>query len=219
MKRIITKSLVLVALVGAMTAYSSSKAEAALQLFLCTAEFCNGGTVVQVDDNLAGDTDATVGIIAWSGSFAGFSASIDAAFGVPNIGTNTNPELDLLFSALGAGNGYIYAQQGDFSVPNPPSFSLNYGGTTSGQVWVQGIVGVGGDPWTTVGPFSGPFSGSLALSNDSVPYYQAIGVHIVQGQGGITTGDLHLVPEPITLSLLGLGLAGVAANRRRRQNA
>ena len=218
MKRFITKSLVLVALVGAMTAYSSSKAEAALQLFLCTAEFCNGGTTITVNDNLAGDLDPTVGIIAWSGSFAGFSTSIDAAFGVPNVGTNSNPELDLLFSALGAGDGYIYAQQGDFNVPNPPSFNLNYGGTSTGSVWVQGIVGLFGDPWTTVGPFSGPFSGSLALSNDSVPYFQAIGVHIVQGAGGITTGDLHLVPEPITLSLLGLGLAGVAA-RRRRQNA
>jgi len=218
MKRFITKGLVLVALVGAMTTFTTSKAEAALQLFLCTAEFCNGGSVTLIDDNVGGDINPTAGVINWSGAFDGFTLSIDAAFGVPFLGSNTNPELDLLFSVVGSGNGYIYTQQGGFSLPDPSSFSLNYGGTTTGQTWVQGIVGVGGDPWTTVGPFTGAFSGSFGLGNDGF-YYQAIGVHIVQsGANAITTGDLHLVPEPVTLSLLGLGLAGVAA-RRRRQNA
>jgi hypothetical protein len=217
MNRFITPGLVLVALVGAMTTVTTSKAEAALQLFLCTAEFCNGGSVTTIDDNGAGDTNATAGVVNWSGAFDGFTLSIDAAFGVPFLGTGTSPQLDLLFSAFGAGNGYIYAQQGEFTLPQPATFGLKYGGTTTGHTWVQAIIGHACDPWTTVGPFTGAFSGTVGVSNVG-PYYQAIGVHIVQGEGGATTGDLHLVPEPVTLSLLGLGLAGVAA-RRRRQNA
>jgi len=218
MNRFISKGLVLVALVGAMTTFTTNKAEAALSLHLCTVEFCASGVNTVIFDGDGNDVNAGAGAITFIGSFAGFSSfSVNSAFGLPAIGTATSPQLDLHFSAFGAGDGFIYATQGPFAVPDPAAFTLSYGGTTTGQVWVQGIVGIGGDPWTTVGPFSGAFSGALGLSNDG-EYFQAIGVHVIQGEGGASTGDLHLIPEPVTLSLLGLGLAGVAA-RRRRQNA
>lgn len=217
MNRFFTKSIALIAMVGAFTLVPAAKSEAALQLFLCDVQFCAGGTVITVNDDGAGDLqNATEGVILWSGTFGGFTLSIDTAFGVPFVGTSTNPQLDLNFSASGAGDGWIYAQQGDFNQPNPPSFTVNFGGTTTGSATVEAIVGVFGDPWTIVGPFGGPFSGSFGVGNDSVPYFQAIGIHIVQGAGGLTTGDIHMIPEPLTLSLLGLGLAGFAARRRRR---
>jgi hypothetical protein len=218
MKRMITKSLGLLALVGAMTAYSSSKAEAALSLNLCTTEFCVGGTTIIVTDGGAGDANPADGAITYIGGFAGFSAaSVNSAFGVPEIGTPGAPQLDLHFSASGAGDGFLYAVQGPYGAPDPGKYSLSFGGTTTGSVSVQGIVGDSFADAQTVGPFTGDFSGSMALTHPA-PYTQVIGVHIVQGAGGISTGDLHLVPvpEPLSLSLLGLGLAGVAMRRRQR---
>ena len=218
MKRMITKSLALLALVGAMTAYSSAKAEAALSLQLCTAEFCVGGTTISVTDGGAGDANPAAGAITYVGGFAGFSAaSVNSAFGVPEIGTAAAPQLDLHFSASGAGNGYMYAVQGPYGAPDPGKYALSFGGTTTGSVTVTGIVGDAFSDALSAGPFSGEFSGSLALTHPA-PYTQVIGVHIVQSAGGISTGDLHLVPvpEPLSLSLLGLGLAGVAMRRRQR---
>jgi len=221
MNRFFTKSIALIALVAGITAISTSKAEAALSLFLCNVEFCAGGSVVQVNDGDATDVNGGVGAITYIGGFGGFSAfSVNSAIGIPIIGSDASPQTDLHFSAFGAGEGFIYAQQGPFNAPaspDPGSFTLNYGGTSTGQVWVQGVVGLAGDPFTTVGPFSGNFSGSLNLSG-AAPYFQAIGVHIKQA-GGATTGDLHLIPEPVSLTLLGLGLAGVAARRKRQVTA
>jgi hypothetical protein len=217
MKRMITKSLALLALVGAMTAYSSGKAEAALSLNLCTVEFCTSGTTIVVTDGGAGDANPEVGAITYVGGFAGFSAaSVNSAFGVPEIGTADAPQLDLHFSATGAGEGFLYAVQGPYGAPDPGKYALNFGGTTTGTVSVTGIVGDSLSDAQTVGPFSGPFSGSMLLTHPA-PYTQVIGVHITQGAGGASTGDLHLVPvpEPLSLSLLGLGLAGAAMRRRR----
>src|ERR1041384_8265621 len=56
MNRLITKSLALVALVGAFTVFSAAKSEAALTAYICNDAACLGGDDLIVADNGAGDS-------------------------------------------------------------------------------------------------------------------------------------------------------------------
>jgi len=222
MNRFFTKSIALVAMVGAFTLVPATKSEAALRLFLCSMELCQGGTNITVTDGGAGDVNGGAGAITYIGGFAGFSAvSVNSAFGIPVIGDANNPQLDLFFSVSGAGDGYIYADQLPLNAPDPASFTVNYSFTTTGSVEVSALAGFtdlnlpnGG--WTVIGPFGpGPFAGSFGVGPTGVPYAQGLGVHVIQAAGGLTTGDIHMIPEPATLALFGVGLAGLAARRRK----
>ena len=73
-------------------------------------------------------------------------------------------------------------------------------------------------PCSSGGPYNTAFFGDtfnhLATAN---LYALTIGVMIdLTNASGPATGNLHIVPEPASLALFGLGLAGVAAYRRRR---
>jgi hypothetical protein len=75
MNRFFTKSLVLVALVGAMTAYSTSQAEATFSLSICNDALCAGGDDMTIVDNGAVTVLACVnGAISWSGSLTAWSS-------------------------------------------------------------------------------------------------------------------------------------------------
>lgn len=226
MNRFFTKSLVLVALVGAFTLFASARSEAAFVAYICDSQGCGGvqnTNWVLVTDNGAGDNAGAAGVISMvtGATIGGMTTTVNTSSTKPAI---PQPELDITFTAVGIGDVWLYATDTDYTSVSPLFGSLdgNFSGSGSIQGFLYGgndnVQGTLADGVSTPSSNSSPFHLTLTKAAASVsPYALTAAVHIVRTSAGTTTGDFLIVPEPATMSLFGLGLAGVAALRRRRQ--
>ena len=80
MNRFITKSLMLVALVGALTAFSTSRAEAALSMQLTSYNAANVqlATTGVINDNVAPDASGALGAIVFNGAVGDWTLNVGA---------------------------------------------------------------------------------------------------------------------------------------------
>ena len=218
MNRFFTKSIALVALVGAFTLVPAAKSEAAFDAWICNDYSCLGGDDLSVTDNGAGDLNPLVGIISIQDNtgIGGMLTSFDIAASHPAI---AQPQLDMLFGtvSLGAGSVYIWTAN-DYTYTG--SLTARIGGTLAAGATLQPVVVIdeASTPFVNwPGPFinTSPYAATWSAGSVDEPYRAWLGVNIVHTAAGVSSGDFHLVPEPMTLSLLGLGLAGLAARRRR----
>jgi hypothetical protein len=214
---------------------TSTRAEAAFFALICNDILCSGGGDVQVQDNMMGDTNNTLGIINFSFATGGVSGAINTSVSKPIIGSASSPELDLTYTVTGIGDVWLFASDTDFTGAGS-TFLMN-NGNCSGSCVVDGRAWGGATNTAfNIGGSFGPLlinladqavvdagfgvSGSGPVVGVAVnPYSLTIGVNVVRTTGGVTSGDEHLsVPEPATMALFGLGLMGFgAASRRRRQ--
>jgi len=124
------KNLVVLSALAAALLAGASSARAALQLRLATA----GATTINVTDNGAGDSDPTVGQIAFNGSIGNFATVITAgtsnspgANGLAILQTHT-----ISVRETTAARATLTVTLGDTSFTNPSGANLQMGSSFSG---------------------------------------------------------------------------------------
>ena len=192
----------------------------------------DGGPVQSCADGDVCDQDTDAGVVEIDGQFGIYDVTVIAGLSKPKV--TGNPLMDLGFVILSESSDdhtLLFAfSDTDFTLQG--TLSAEIGGTINGAGNTL-VAAAFCDPGNTLGildtqialfgPFpAGAFSDSSgAVATCSTPYSVTQLIGLSTTDTGVISGDFAVsaqaVPAPGTLALIGLGLFGFAAFRRRLQ--
>lgn len=193
----------------------------------------SGGMTEAVQDGVGNPLD---GVVTFNGSLATWAVNVTTGVSKPLVGTEETAKMDLnsIDVSGSAGTLQISLVDTDYNALSTSGFDyglFNVGGTTDGSVAFEVYIDDANDlnPFDGIEVYSGSF-GTGAFSDSVAPYTARLGsitdafsmgirATITHTNGGQVTsfdGDVKAVPEPTTLALVGIGLAGIGFARGRR---
>ncbi|MCL4813309.1 MAG: PEP-CTERM sorting domain-containing protein [Vicinamibacteraceae bacterium] len=220
--KVITKALATATMAAAIFALGTAQADAAYALRLS-----DGTTTISIDDNDANDANATVGAITYIGNLSGATINVTTGIGQPPL-PGTPPNMDLSSVNVNT-NGPVTITidftQTDWALTAPVSVKGNVGGTNNNNTadfyaYYDDANGFfGGTQFLSLGPFgNGAYSGTTSgtIAGVTSPYSISMRAILAFASAGSASFDYELIPEPASLLLVGVGLLGLGALRRRR---